>query len=100
MTFVIELTIDSSQYMSGSKRIPLEIRDEILSKVKEGRPATELAEQYGISTKTIYNWISYTTVSSSHQISPLEYHRLKRENDELKKIIGLLTLQIERGKKD
>lgn len=86
--------------MSGYKRIPMEIRDEILSKVKEGRPATELATQYGISAKTIYNWISYATVGTSHHISPLEYHRLKRENDELKKIIGLLTLQIERGKKD
>lgn len=86
--------------MSGYKRIPLEIKEEILNKVKDGRPATELANQYGISTKTIYNWISYTTMISDHHISPLEYHRLRRENDELKKIIGLLTLQIERGKKD
>lgn len=86
--------------MAGFKRIPKEIKDEILSKVKEGRPATELASQYGISSKTIYTWIRMETVGGDHSISPLEYHRLKRENDELKKIIGLLTLKIERGKKD
>ena len=87
--------------MSGYKRIPKESREEIISKVKEGRTVTELSTQYGISNKTIYTWLQLTGgVSSGDRSAILEHNRLKRENDELKKIIGLLTLQIERGKKD
>ena len=32
-------------------------------------------------------------------VSIIEYNRLKRENEELKRIIGLITLKMERGKK-
>jgi len=87
--------------MSGFKRIPKEIKDEIISKVKEGRSVTELSAQYGMSNKTIYTWLQFTGGMSPHGRSSLiEHNRLKRENDELKRIIGLLTLEIQRGKKD
>ncbi|MGB9680896.1 MAG: hypothetical protein ACPLYC_01700, partial [Minisyncoccia bacterium] len=33
------------------------------------------------------------------EISIIEYNRLKRENEELKRIIGIITLELERGKK-
>jgi hypothetical protein len=29
----------------------------------------------------------------------LEHNRLKKENEELKRIIGIMTLELERGKK-
>jgi len=40
------------------KVIPKEIKEEILSKVKAGERVAALAEQYGISTKTVYTWLS------------------------------------------
>lgn len=79
------------------KRIPTKVKKEILQKVKEGLSVNDAANQYAISPKTIYTWLSHQTQAS---ISILEYNRLKRENDELKRIIGLITLELERGKKN
>lgn len=79
------------------KRIPVETKNEILAKVKGGQTVLEAANQYAVSTKTIYGWLSQET---RPEISVLEYNRIKRENEELKRIIGLITLELERGKKN
>jgi transposase len=86
--------------MSKYKRIPVEIKNEILSKIKEGRPASDLAHQYGISSKTIYNWVGASVQTGSGQVNMRDHLRVLRENEELKRIIGMLTLTVERGKKD
>ena len=79
------------------KKIPTKIKEEILLKIKNGATVNETANQYGISPKTIYTWLR-------NQVRPditlMEFNRLKRENDELKRIIGLITLELERGKKN
>lgn len=79
------------------RRVPKEIKDEVLEKIRSGGKVKELADQYGISTKTVYTWLSADI--SPDGISQLKYNKLKRENDELKRIIGLLTLDLSRGKK-
>ena len=79
------------------KRIPLETKNEIIGKVKNGMSVTEVAKQYAVSTKTIYAWLSN---QARPEISILEYNRLKKENEELKRIIGIITLELERGKKN
>ncbi len=78
------------------KSIAKEIKEEILSKVKEGQKATALAKQYGISDKTIYTWLSK---SVKPEISYAGYQRLKRENEELKRIVGMMALDLEQEKK-
>jgi putative transposase len=78
------------------KPIKKEIKDEILSKIKSGVGATMLAKQYGISSKTIYGWISKI---AGEEISVKKYNRLRRENEELKRLIGIITLDLEREKK-
>jgi transposase len=80
-----------------SKRIPQEIKDEVLKKIQSGTSVVDLASQYGISTKTIYTWLSVST--GSPEVSLLKFNKLKRENDELKRIIGLITLDLSREKK-
>lgn len=79
------------------KRVPLETKNEIVEKVKAGVSVAEAAKQYAVSTKTIYGWLSNQT---RPEISVLEYNRLKKENEELKRIIGIITLELERGKKN
>ncbi len=79
------------------RRVPLETKNEILEKVKSGLSVSEAAKQYAVSTKTIYGWLSNQT---RPEISVLEYNRIKRENEELKRIIGIITLELERGKKN
>lgn len=79
------------------KRVPLETKSEIVEKVRSGLSVAEAAKQYAVSTKTIYAWLSNQT---RPEISILEYNRLRKENEELKRIIGIITLELERGKKN
>lgn len=79
------------------KRVPKEVKEEVLAKVRSGEPVKDVAHLFGISTKTIYTWLSADTNPES--VSQLQYNKLKKENEELKRIIGVLTLDLSRGKK-
>ena len=80
-----------------SRRVPKEIKEEILSKVQSGERVVDLAEQYAVSTKTIYAWLRQDT--GEGVVSVLNYSKLKRENEELKRLIGELTLNMHLQKK-
>lgn len=79
------------------KRIPVEVKNEVLTKIKSGQSVLEVAKQYAISSKTIYTWLSNETRPI---ISVLEFNRLRKENEDLKRIVGIITLELERGKKN
>lgn len=84
--------------MGTVKFIPKEIKEQILKRIKEeGITVRQAAEEHGISTKTIYNWMRSKILSDG---SILEISRLKRENRELSEIIGKLTLDLTRSKKN
>lgn len=79
------------------KPIAKEIKEEILHKIKiKGLAVSSVAEEYGISSKTIYTWLSQQNEKAP---SALEISRLKRENQQLKEIIGMLTIEMERLKR-
>ena len=80
-----------------SRRIAKEIKEEIISKVQAGERVVDLAGQYAVSTKTIYGWLRQD--SGEGVVSVLDYHKLKRENEELKRLIGELTLNMHLQKK-
>ena len=80
-----------------SHRIAKAIKEEIIRKVQAGERVAELAEQYAVSTKTIYAWLRQD--SGEGVVSVLDYNRLKRENEELKRLIGELTLNMHLQKK-
>lgn len=74
------------------RKIAKEIKEEVLAKAKAGEKVATLADQYGISDRTIYAWLRQNT--GEEVISVLKYNRLKRENEELKRLIGELTLNM------
>ena len=76
--------------------IAKEVKNEILEKIKKGEKVLTLAQQYGVSEKTIYTWLRKKALGT---VSLLEYNKLKSENQQLKQIIGVLTLEIEKTKK-
>lgn len=80
------------------RRISKEIKDEVLLKAKAGEKVAGLAEQYGISIKTIYAWLSHD--SGQDMVSWPKYNKLKRENQELKRLLGEVTLEMSLGKKN
>lgn len=78
--------------------IAKEIKEEILGKIKSGEKVTDLAKQYGISDKTIYYWLRQHT--GEDIVSAVKYNKLKRENEELKRLLGEITLEMSLGKKN
>lgn len=78
--------------------IPKEIKDEVLAKAKAGEKVSQLANQYGISPKTIYTWLR--TETAEQVVSIIQYNRLKRENEELKRLVGEISLALSLGKKN
>jgi transposase-like protein len=84
--------------MGTFRAIPKEIKEQILKRIKEeGVSVVDAASEHGISTKTIYNWMRNKSVQSTNI---LEVSRLKRENKELLEIIGRLTHDLKRSKKN
>jgi transposase-like protein len=77
-------------------KIAPEVKSEVLGKIKGGESVASLAKSYGISIKTIYGWLRWETAS---KVSWMEYSRLKKENQTLKEIVGVLTLELQKSKK-
>ena len=76
--------------------VPKEVKEEILLKVKAGESAASVAEKFGISVRTIYGWLRRTT---TNKVSWMEHIKLKKENQQLKEIIGVLSLEVAKSKK-
>jgi transposase-like protein len=76
--------------------IASDIKAEILAKVKSGQKVVELSKQYGVSDKTIYSWLRGQV---TEQVNYREYKRVLKENEDLKNILGVVTLELEKSKK-
>lgn len=84
--------------MNNSKRIPLELKEQILQRIRtEGISAAQAAREHGVSTPTIYSWLSS---SSELPANILQINKLKRENEELQRLLGKTMMEIERAKKN
>jgi len=73
-------------------------KETILKEIKNGLRVAEAVIKYGVSDKTIYGWIK--TQADNTGTSSLEVARLRRENQELKEIIGMFALEKKRSKKN
>lgn len=80
------------------RHIPQERKDEILLAIKNGSSVHEASTTFGPSVKTIYAWLRGQTDNTG--TSALEIAKLRRENQELKEIIGWFTLKEKRGEKN
>jgi len=70
--------------MKKGYRIAPEIKDQILKRVREeGTPIAQVAQEHGISDRTIYGWL---TKGISEAPSLGELVRAKRQNEELELI--------------
>lgn len=79
------------------KKYTTEFKEEVVEKVKNGeKSVSEIAKDYGIPTKYIYNWIS-SPINKDPYV--LKINRLEREKAELLQIIGELSTEIRREKK-
>jgi phosphotransferase system HPr-like phosphotransfer protein len=70
----------------------------LLADIKNGMKVVEAAAKHGVHVKTAYALLRRNADNTG--TSALEIAKLRRENAELKEIIGLLTLEKKRGEKN
>jgi len=74
-----------------------EQKKEIIDRIRgKGEKVSDLAKEYGVVPKTIYNILARSTQNSG---ALLELAKLKRENDALLRIVGELIVDQKLGKK-
>ena len=79
--------------------ISSDLKEQILARVREGKTTVvEIAKQHGVKVNTVYNWVSKSMRGAGSSI--LTESRLRRENVQLKQLLGQLMLEVERGKKN
>lgn len=78
-------------------RIAPDVKEQIINRIKnDGITVAQAAKEHGISDVTIYGWIS-KKVEGQPTVS--EIVRLKRENEQLKMLIGEMTLVLSAAQK-
>jgi len=78
-------------------RIAPEVKEQIINRIKnEGVSVAQTAKDHGVSEQTIYAWIGAKVEGAP---SVMEIAKLRRENDELLKLVGLLTLRLNETQK-
>lgn len=73
-------------------------KEQILAAIKSGESVASVSATHSVSTQTIYAWLKGQTDNTG--ASSLEVAKLRRENAELKEIIGWFTLKEKRGEKN
>ncbi len=80
------------------KIIPKEIREQILSRIKnDGIAVPKAASDAGVASGTVYAWLSGESKTTG--CDQLKLARVQRECQGLYEIIGKLTVAVEKSKK-
>jgi transposase-like protein len=74
-----------------------EVKEQIINRIKnEGVTVAQAAKEHGLHDSTIYGWLGAKTESTA---PVLEIAKLRRENDELLRLVGLMTLKLSESQK-
>jgi transposase-like protein len=83
--------------MGKKFKIAPEVKADILRKVKEeGVPVAQAAKEHGVTDSAIYYWLSGTVKNAP---TWADFSKLKRERDELLRIVGELTVNLSTAQK-
>jgi transposase-like protein len=84
--------------MPKGKPIDPNIRAEIVSKIRnEGMGVSEASATYGVNAKSIYYWLREGVVDGNRNLI-LENNKLKKENEQLYKLLGRATAEMQKSK--
>jgi len=78
-------------------RIAPDIKEQIINRIKnDGVTVAQAAKEHGVSEPTIYAWIGAKTEGGP---SVMELAKLRKENDELLRLVGWMTLKLNESQK-
>lgn len=85
--------------MAKGKPTDPETKAEILRQIRDhGMSVTDASSTYGVSAKNIYRWLQEHVVDGNRNLV-LELNRLRKENEQLYKLLGRATAEMQRSKK-
>lgn len=74
------------------------LRSEIVHKIRnDGMSVSEASTSYGVSSKSIYYWLREGVVDGNRNLI-LENNKLRKENEQLYKLLGRATAEMNRPK--
>jgi transposase-like protein len=78
-------------------RIAPEVKEQIINRIKnDGVTVAQAAKDHGVSEGSIYDWLGKKTTEVP---SILEVNKLRRENEELLRLVGEITLKLSETQK-
>ncbi len=78
-------------------RIAQEVKEQIISRIKDGSVTVQqAAKEHGVHETTVYGWLG-SKVENAPSI--LEFAKLKKERDELLRLVGEITLKLSESQK-
>lgn len=80
------------------KHVDKAIKEQILLDIKNGMKVSEAGTKYSVTPTTIYGWMK--TQADNTGTSSLEIAKLRKENRELKELVGHFALEKKRVKKN
>jgi len=78
-------------------KIAPDVKEQIINRIKnDGLTVAQAAQEHGVSENTIYGWIAKKTEEG---VSISDVVRLKRENEQLYRLVGEITLKLSESQK-
>jgi transposase-like protein len=78
--------------MGTKHRTSKEVKADVLKRIKEGTVTVQqAADEHGLTESAIYRWLQKGVAGAP---SWSEFSKVKRENEELFRVIGELTLKL------
>jgi transposase-like protein len=79
-------------------RVSPELKAKILSDIKNGMKVGEVSRTHGVTENSIYAWLKCQADNTG--TSALEIAKLRKENAELKELVGMFALEKKRAEKN
>jgi len=83
-----------------AKGIPYDpkFKAEIVSKIRDGgQSVSSVSREYNVSAKSVYTWLREGVVDGNRNLI-LELNRLRKENEQLYRLLGRATAEMQRSK--
>ncbi len=85
--------------MPVGKHTDPNLKTKIIAKIRdEGMAVIDASNTYNVHPKTIYGWLKNGVVDSNRSLV-LELNRLRKENEQLYRLLGRATAEMQKSKR-